>query len=452
MRVLGISAQQKKIFKTWFPLAASWLLMGVEMPIITAVMARLANPEISLATHGGIVFPLALIIEAPVIMLLSVSTALSKDWDSYQKIFRFTMILGGLLTLLHFLVAFTPLYDWVVVRLLGVPEEIIETGRIGLRYMLPWTWSIAYRRFQQGVIIRFGHSRAVGMGTLVRLFTDVVVLGSGLLIGSIPGYIVGAASQGLSTLAEAIYSGIRVRPILKYQLKPAKKAEVLTWKNFYAFYIPLALTSFLSLVWQPIGSAALSRMPRALDSLAVWSVVSGLLFMLRGLGIAFNEVVVAILDQPGSSSALRTFSTRLSLSLVGFHFFLAVTPLAFLWFTYVSGLPPSLVELSRIGFWLGLPMPFLSVLQSWYQGAILFSRNTRGIPESMAIFLVTVLIILAVGVAIGKYPGLYVGFIGFSLANLSQTVWLWVRSRPVMKLVKQRDQNIVWDASYLTNI
>jgi hypothetical protein len=62
MGFLQISKQQKRIMKTWYPLAASWLLMGIEMPMITAVMARLANPEISLATHGGIVFPLAVVL------------------------------------------------------------------------------------------------------------------------------------------------------------------------------------------------------------------------------------------------------------------------------------------------------------------------------------------------------------------------------------------------------
>jgi len=447
MRKIVFSSQQKKIIKVWFPLAASWLLMGVEMPAITAVMARLANPEISLATHGGIVFPMALIIEAPVIMLLSASTALCKDWASYQKIFRFMMIMGAGLTLLHFLVAFTPLYDLVIVKMLGVPEEIIESGRIGLQFMLPWTWSIAYRRFQQGVMIRFGHSRAVGIGTLVRLSTDVVVLGSGLLIGNIPGYIIGAASQGLSTFSEAVYSGLRVRPILKHQLKTAAKVETLTWKAFFAFYIPLALTSFLSLVWQPIGSAALSRMPRALDSLAVWSVVSGLIFMLRSLGLAFNEVVVALLDQPGVSRELRKFSTYLSTFLGFFHLVVALTPLAYLWFTYVSGLSPGLVELSRIGFWFGLPMPILSVLQSWYQGALLYSRNTRGIPESMAIFLASVLIVLGMGVFTQKYIGLFVGLAGFSIANLTQTIWLWVRSRPIMRQLNLRDNHVDWVVS-----
>jgi ABC-type dipeptide/oligopeptide/nickel transport system permease subunit len=92
-------------------------------------------------------------------------------------------------------------------------------------------------------------------------------------------------------------------------------------------------------------------------------------------------------------------------------------------------------------------MSFLSVLQSWYQGTILFSRNTRGIPESMAIFLVTVLVVLAIGVALGEYTGLYVGFIGFSLANFTQTIWLWVRSRPIMKMVTKRDENIGWSVT-----
>ena len=69
----------REIFSTWWPLAFSWLLMGTELPAISAIMARLPDPEVNLAAYGGIVFPLALIIEAPIIMLLATSTALSKD-------------------------------------------------------------------------------------------------------------------------------------------------------------------------------------------------------------------------------------------------------------------------------------------------------------------------------------------------------------------------------------
>ena len=93
----------RRIFQTWWPLAASWLLMAIELPAISAVVARLENPAINLAAYGGIIFPLALIIESPIIMLLAASTALSKDWASFAKIRRFMMITSALLTLLHVL-------------------------------------------------------------------------------------------------------------------------------------------------------------------------------------------------------------------------------------------------------------------------------------------------------------------------------------------------------------
>ena len=60
----------RRIYYTWWPLAASWLLMGIELPAISAVIARLENPTINLAAYGGIVFPLALIIESPIIMMM----------------------------------------------------------------------------------------------------------------------------------------------------------------------------------------------------------------------------------------------------------------------------------------------------------------------------------------------------------------------------------------------
>src|SRR3990172_12897385 len=107
------------------------------------------------------------------IMLLSASTAVCKDWDSYRKVFRFMMVVSAGLTLIHLGVAFTPLYDLVARSLLGAPEEIIEPGRLGLQIMLPWSWAIAYRRFHQGVLIRFDHSNTVGIGTTIRLCSNL---------------------------------------------------------------------------------------------------------------------------------------------------------------------------------------------------------------------------------------------------------------------------------------
>lgn len=59
--------------------------MGVELPMISAVVARLPDQQVQLAAFGGVVFPLALLVEAPVIMMLAASTALSTNQDRCAK-------------------------------------------------------------------------------------------------------------------------------------------------------------------------------------------------------------------------------------------------------------------------------------------------------------------------------------------------------------------------------
>jgi hypothetical protein len=430
----------QRIFKTWWPLAASWLLMGAEGPALAAIAARLPNAEVNLAAYGGVVFPLALVIEAPIIMLLAASTALSKDWASYKLVRRYMMTAGAGLTLLHILVAFTPLYYLVVNNILGVPEEIVEPARIGMMIMTPWTWSIAYRRFNQGVMIRFGRSKSVGIGTAVRLSVDLLVLVTGYLIGTIPGIVVATCAVAGGVISEAIYSGIVVQPIVSGPLKNSPPvAPPLSWPGFWKFYIPLMLTSLLMLLANPIGSAALSRMPEALSSLAVWPVLTGLIFILRAPGIALNEVVVALLDERHSYPNLRRFTNILAFITTGALLMLAATPLSSLWFGKIVALPPHLIELAVVGIWIALPLPALSSLQSWYQGAILHGRRTRGLTESVLIYLFTSTLILGFGVAWGGAVGLYIGITALTLSVLTQTAWLWVRSRPIMQQLRQRD-------------
>ncbi|HEX9029420.1 MAG TPA: hypothetical protein VF823_09625 [Anaerolineales bacterium] len=438
----------RRIIKTWWPLAASWILMSAEVPAVSAVIARLANPEIHLAAWGGVVYPVSLIVESPVIMLLAASTALSKDWDSYTKLRRFMMATGAVMTLLHILVAFTPLYYPVVGGLLGVPAEVVEPARLGLMIMLPWTWAIAYRRFNQGVLIRFGRADAIGIGTVVRLVADGLVLAAGYTASrlgvSLPGISVGAAAVATGVLCEAAYVGIIVRPVLNWKLRLAPPpTKPLTLPGFLTFYIPLALTSLISLLANPIGSAALSRMPVALDSLAVWPVVTGLISMVRSLGTAYNEVVVALLEEPGSSPSLRRFTGLLSAAATALLFLAAATPFSGLWFLRVSALPPQLARLATTGLWIAIPLPALSVLQSWYQGTILHGRRTRGITESVIIYLASSAVFLWVGVTWGGTVGLYIGLASQVVSTCIQTAWLWLRSRSAMRLVDERDQTIL---------
>lgn len=421
----------RKVAQTWWPLAASWLLMALELPFLSAVMARLSDPTINLAAYGGIVFPIALLIEAPIIMLLAASTALSKDWFSYQKIRKFMNVTSGALTGVHILIAFTPLYYFVSERLIGAPPEIIEPARRGLMIMLPWTWAIAYRRFNQGVLIRFDHSLIVGKGTLIRLGADLFVLLIGYLYGKLPGVIVATSAVAAGVLAEAAYIGFKVQPVLHQQLKlaPRLKPE-LSRAAFLRFYIPLAMTSLMTLLSQPLISSALSRMPLALDSLAVWPVMSGILFLFRSAGVAYNEVVVALIDHPKAYFKLKKFALIITSITSGLMVLFTITPLSTIWFRDLSALPDPLISLAKTALWLGLLVPAANTLQSWYQGIIMSSKKTRGIPEAVVVFLLVTGSIYTAGIFWGRSPGIYIGVLGFSLGMSAQAGWLWFRSRP----------------------
>ena len=431
-----------RIARTWWPLAASWLFMSAELPALVAVIARLPDPEINLAAYGGVVFPLALIIESPVIMLLAASTALSRDAASYATLRRTMMRMGAALTALHLLVALTPLYDVVVRGIIGAPAPIVEPARLGLVLMTPWTWSIAYRRFNQGALIRFGRSRAVGIGTAIRLTTVCSVLLAGYAAGW-PGIVVGTVAVAAGVMAEALYARRAVRPVLRGPLRDrGAGAAAITTRSFAVFYVPLVLTSFLTLVAQPIGSAAMSRLPNPIASLAVWPAIGGLIFILRSPGIAYNEVVVALLDEPDATRKLRRFALMVIAAMTLAALAVAATPLAELWLRRLQALSPELLALALGGMWLIVPLAGLSVLQSWYQGAILHGRRTHGITEAVVIYLAVsgALLFAAVRAShapayagwIAGVPGVYIVLVSMAVAMAAQTAWLWWRARPAL--------------------
>lgn len=419
-----------EVFRSWAPLAASWLVMGLELPVVSAVMARLADPEINLAAYGGVTMPLALLIEAPIMMLLSASTALGRDLASYRFMYRFMMLAGLALTVVHGAFAFTPLFDLVVVPLLGPPEVVVEPARLGLQVTLLWTWAIAYRRYHQGILIRYGRSVHVTIGTVVRLVVMTATVVIAALAGA-PGIMAAGLAITTGVIAEAIYAGLTTHPVVRGPLAREPAVEpALNWPVFRAFYIPLALTSLVSLLMQPLGSAAISRMPDALPSLAVWPVVGGLLFMLRSLGFAFNEVVVALLERPGAFFRLVRFATILSVAVTVVTALLAFTPLSRLWFGVVSGLEPELMRLATVGFAFALLWPALDVLRNLFQGIIVHGRRTRSITESMVVFLAVSGVLLVIGTAAQSYPALPYAMASFVLGTAAQVAWLGWRSRP----------------------
>ena len=430
----------RDVATSWAPLAGSWLLMGIELPAVSAVMARLPHATVSLAAYGGVVFPLALLIESPILMLLTASTALARDVHSYHIVRRFMFVTAGLLTALHAVLAFTPLFDVVAGTLIGVPAPALEPARLGLRIMLPWTLSIAYRRTQQGVLIRFDHARAVTWGTMVRLATLTAVLTLGSWHGGFPGIVVGTSAITCGVMAEAAFAHFAIRAVRRGPLAAAPAAEPpLTMPAFIRFYTPLMLTPLINFIAMPLSAAAMSRMPNALESLAAWPVLSGSTFTVRSLGFAFHEVVVSQLDRFRAVPMLRRFAWGLAIVVTSVLLAGAVTPLGGWWFERVSALPAGIAVLARQALWLLVPMGAVSVWQSYHQGALVHAHRTKAITESMVVLLLAAATVLGIGVTWNSIPGLYLAALGLTVGGLAQIAWLSWRSGPAFASLEARD-------------
>lgn len=430
------SLTQTRIFWFWVPLAAMWLMMAIEQPAIAAVIARLPAPELNLAAFG-VMFSIALVVESPIIMLLMAGTALPTGKQSYERLLHFTHILAAGLTALHLLVGLTPLYRFVVGTLIGAPVEIIEPSRRAFLLMVPWPAAIAYRRLWQGVLIRFDRTNVVPLTIGARLSVSIVILTTGLMTRRFSGASVGAAALSLGVIAAALAAfGFARSTVREHLSEPTPQDEPLAWRDLLEFYVPLALTSLITLMAQPVLSVGLARAPEPLASLAVWPVIMGFLFLGRSISTSYQEAVVALLGNRQSFEKLHRFTRGLALFLSGLFVLVAVTPAARLWFENIAGLSPQLVAFAIAPTTILALVPGLNALISWQRGLLVYVKRTPTITRAVALnVIVLTTVMLGAGVLL-PLAGATIAAIALTASVTTEWAYLWWRSRPAAARVQ----------------
>ncbi len=385
---------QKSIILFWLPLAATWIMMSVEGPFLAAIIARLPEPRYNLAAYG-VAFAFALLIEAPVIMIMSASTALAEDALKFLRLRNFAYSLNGMVTAVQLIVLIPSVFRTIMLDLIALPQEVASLVYPALWLLLPWPGAIGHRRLYQGVLIRDGFTRWVAVGTVIRLTT---MASTGLLLFFFlqpPGALVGAASLSMGVMAEALASHLMARESVKRLPQPrvavaaegaGAAEEELTYGGIISFYIPLALTSLIGLAAQPLLTFFMGRAVAPVESLAVFPVVTALTFIFRSMGLSFQEVAIALLGkQLEHFQALARFGLVLALGASGGMALVALTPLADFWFLAVSGLSPELAAFALLPAAILVPLPALSVLLSFQRALLVVSRKTQPISWATAL-------------------------------------------------------------------
>ncbi len=402
-------------------------MMATEGPFLAAIIARLSDPTFNLAAHG-VAFAVAILIEAPVIMLMSAATSVVKDRTSFLKLRNFAraLCLGTTIVLLVALIP--PVYETLIVGLMGVPREVADLTYGALWFYLPWPSAIGYRRFLQGVLIRSGKTALVAYGTGIRLVAMVIAALAGYLLLDIPGAWVGALALGTGVTVEAIVARFMAAETVRGFLRgdyPDVEGEELTYSDLARFYWPLALTSLIGLTVQPILTFFMGRSVSPVESLAVFPVVHSLSFFFRSMGLAFQDTAIALMGEGFEHFAeLRTFAISLGLATSAGLAFVAFTPLSDVYFEGISGLRPELAGFALTPARVIVALPAMSVLLSLQRALLVESRRTHHITIASALEVLTVagtFTVLGFGL---EWVGATAAFSAFMAGRLMSNIYL----------------------------
>ncbi len=415
----------KKIFYFWLPLAATWIMMSVEGPFLAALIARSSEPKFNLAAYG-VAYSLALIVEAPIIMIMSASIALVKHSQSFYKLRNFTYAANGLITLIMLILVMPPVFYFITEGLIGLPAEVSRLTHIATIILLPWPGAIGYRRFYQGILINNNLTRRVAYGTIVRLLSMSLCAITLYISGIFEGVIIGAASLSFAVIMEAIAIRFMVRDtVKKIKSNDSSAQEYLTYADINKFYYPLALTSIIGLGVQPLVTFFVGQSRMAIESLAVLPVVTSFVFIFRALGLSYQEVIIALIGENKEGfKPLLTFAAALAVILVILLAMFAFTPLSDFWFITVSGLSLSLADFAHLPLMIMFFFPALTVLISIQRGLLVAVKNTKPITMGTTMEFITIVIMLLIFISYTTLVGAVAAVIALVVGRLAANIYL----------------------------
>jgi len=468
------------ILSLWWPLAASSVLMSAEIPFVNAGIARTPNPELALAGFG-LAMSLAFIGEAPIVMLNGAAAALAKNRSTFKRLERFTLCLCVFATSLHFLLTFTPLYEIVVIRWMGVPAAVAAACLPALRLFIFWPAPIGWRRFHQGLLIRLRRTRLISIGTIIRLSVTVSLTLLTIFILRLPGETAGAASVICAVIVESLLvsywarrlmaseqqapsllqspsvpgrrdhraddyaspplllgdeSGRGCRPSASEAVERAPKPAI-SYGQLLQFYLPLMMVSALSIAAQPLLSTGLANTPFPTESLATWPTIWGLTMLVSALCNPIQETTIAMADGAASLPRVRRFGLGIGLSSAALLALIALTPLADFYFGQLIGLPLALRGFAGPAIRLMVAFPLWMAIEMMLRGVLINRKRTSAVRLAMAANILTLCATIVAGSLLQWGTGVFVAAVAVNLAIVCEIGVLAWQAVPVVQEMRQ---------------
>lgn len=419
----------RQIGVLFLPLALTSTMMSVSVPVINAGLARHPAAEANLAVFS-LAFSLSIFLESPVFALQQAVVAWYGGRGPFRHLVIFSLGVGLAMMGLEAAVAFSPAGPFLFHRLLGAPDSLIPGCVDALRVSVLFPPMVAVRLAFQGVLVSRHNGAPIAWGTFLRL----AFLGA-LIFLVCPRLPFPAPATSMAALAVAVFvetflvARFAVRTPERQPVPSPAQAAGRRLSGRVRFLLPLAGTMALGTLTNPLINAVISRTPEPEVGLAVYAVVSSLLWFMASPTLRYSAVTIALGTTPDNLKRLAAFLWRFVGGISILVLAVTLTPVARTVLEGWIGLSPDLAARARLPLVLLSAQPLIAGFIAYNQGLLTRSARTGWVGIGSISRAVAILSLGVVGLALGLRGGLLGGILLGAAFVAELSALLLLRSR-----------------------
>lgn len=421
------------LWREFLPLSLSDVTMACGDPAVTMTLAYLPEAQVNLASLG-VAKSLAVLFESPIIMILHASNALAGNPTSRLALWRFTLLGGGILSGLLYLLALPPVFRIVGMQWLAIPANMAASVQNIILIMGGWAFVIAWRRYFQGLLIYHGHAAALAKASLLRLAILCITLAIGfglklsgwLLAGG--ALMVGVTCEAILITAFAYQLGAVTKVPKLDNLESTKVSDVDSHlpqniKQVWRFYYPLA--NSMLVVWggRALLLSILGRGDDATTAIASWSAAWGLVLVIANSTRMVQQIVIKYHARMAFSS-LFMFALSIGLTCSLILLLMVATPISDQIIGSFIGNDRVLVTQIKPVILVCAIIPMLTALQNAGQGFLVGQGKTNRV--NLATWLGTFVLLTVAFLSIQNHlAGATSAAVAMVAAMVTELICLW---------------------------
>lgn len=301
-----------RIMLFYIPMGTSSLLAALTHVIINGVLARSAQPDVTISSYA-VAVSLAFLIDLPVNVIRQTSSKYSRDQISFRSVAHLASIVSGVLVFLSVMIGWTPIGQMLFHYIFGVKDHLLlQTTQVFQVLAFLYIFS-ALRSLFQGVIINQLRTGWMTIGMAIRVIVMFIMSWYFIQIGWTNDGRVGALIFMTGIAIECIVA-VCEGMSLKRRLPETKEQQMIEQtRQLLPFYLPLLYSSMVLVLLNPSIQATLNKTENPTLAVASYAVALQLSNMVIWFCSSVHQIVLQFYEsQPKQVLRIVAFLSVLS--------------------------------------------------------------------------------------------------------------------------------------------